>query len=53
MATAETPEESKNTPIFRDLQADDPEPETTVIESLCMNCGDNVSLSPFRQSIQK
>jgi hypothetical protein len=31
-------------PIFRDLTADDPEPETTEIESLCMNCGENVSL---------
>jgi hypothetical protein len=30
-------------PIFRNLTADDPEPETTEIESLCMNCGENVS----------
>jgi hypothetical protein len=29
-------------PVFRDLTADDPEPETTEIESLCMNCGENV-----------
>jgi hypothetical protein len=29
-------------PIFRDLTADGP--ETTEIESLCMNCGENVSL---------
>lgn len=29
--------------IFRELTADDPEPETTVIESLCINCGENVS----------
>lgn len=28
-------------PIFRDLTADDPEPETTEIESLCVNCGKN------------
>ncbi|RZB38653.1 zinc finger protein ZPR1, partial [Asbolus verrucosus] len=28
-------------PIFRDLSADDPEPETTEIESLCMNCHAN------------
>ncbi|XP_057663783.1 zinc finger protein ZPR1 [Diorhabda carinulata] len=28
-------------PIFRDLNADDPEPETTEIESLCMNCHEN------------
>ncbi|KZC12656.1 Zinc finger protein ZPR1, partial [Dufourea novaeangliae] len=31
----------KATSIFRDLTADDPEPETTEIESLCMNCGKN------------
>jgi hypothetical protein len=29
-------------PIFRDLTADDPEPEITEIESLCMNCSENV-----------
>ena len=28
--------------IFRDLAADDPEPETAETESLCMNCGENV-----------
>lgn len=28
--------------LFRPLDADDPEPETTTIESLCMNCRDNV-----------
>ncbi|CAH1363707.1 unnamed protein product [Tenebrio molitor] len=28
-------------PIFRDLDPDDPEPETTEIESLCMNCHSN------------
>jgi hypothetical protein len=31
-------------PIFRNLTGDDPEPETTEIESLCMNCGDNVNM---------
>lgn len=30
-------------PIFRSLTADDPEPETTEIESLCVNCGQNVT----------
>nr|CAH7746194.1 unnamed protein product [Callosobruchus chinensis] len=25
-------------PLFRDINADDPDPETTEIESLCMNC---------------
>ncbi|XP_063905343.1 zinc finger protein ZPR1 [Zophobas morio] len=28
-------------PLFRDLDPDDPEPETTEIESLCMNCHAN------------
>lgn len=32
-----------NKPLFRDLTADEPNPETTVIESLCMNCQQNVS----------
>ncbi|XP_017768531.1 PREDICTED: zinc finger protein ZPR1 [Nicrophorus vespilloides] len=30
--------EEKKRPIFRDLNADDPDPEATIIESLCMNC---------------
>lgn len=29
-------------PLFRNLMADDPEPEATEIESLCVNCGKNV-----------
>ncbi|CAG5034447.1 unnamed protein product [Parnassius apollo] len=28
-------------PVFRDLTAEDPEPEVTEIESLCMNCHAN------------
>lgn len=31
-------------PIFRELNADDPEPEATEIESLCVNCHANVSI---------
>ena len=44
MSTEETQDTRKNNkkPIFRDLNAEDPDPETTVIESLCMNCGENV-----------
>jgi hypothetical protein len=34
-------EEAK--PLFRGLTADDEDLETTQIESLCMNCGENVS----------
>ena len=36
--------EGINKPIFRDLQADDPDPETTEISSLCFNCGQDVHL---------
>lgn len=31
-------------PLFRDLNAEDPEPEATEIESLCMNCHATVSM---------
>ncbi|KAF2900788.1 hypothetical protein ILUMI_05388 [Ignelater luminosus] len=31
----------ENIPIFRELNADDPDPEATEIESLCMNCHSN------------
>lgn len=34
---------AKIKPIFREINADDPDPEATIIESLCMNCGKNVS----------
>lgn len=38
-------EDKKNvgnpSPVFRNLTADDPEPEITEIESLCMDCGEN------------
>lgn len=34
-------DDGKPKPIFRDLKADDPEPETTEIESLCVNCSKN------------
>lgn len=30
-------------PIFRDLTGEDPDPEITDIESLCMNCFEQVS----------
>lgn len=36
-------ESEKPKPLFKSLNADDPEPETTEIESLCLNCGENVS----------
>ncbi|XP_076644488.1 zinc finger protein Zpr1 [Halictus rubicundus] len=31
----------KTKPLFRNLTADDPEPEITEIESLCLSCGQN------------
>jgi len=34
--------ETQNQPLFRDINADDPDPETTEIESLCISCGENV-----------
>ena len=34
-----------NKPVFRDLQADDADPEITEISSLCFNCGEDVNLS--------
>lgn len=34
---------AEKTPLFRDLNAEDPEPEVTEIESLCMNCHADVS----------
>ena len=33
----------KKEPLFKNLTADEPEQESTIIESLCMNCGKNVS----------
>jgi len=29
---------SLNKPLFRELAGDDPDPETTIVESMCMNC---------------
>lgn len=44
MAEDKHTDTKKSQPIFRELNADDPEPEATVIESLCVNCGKNVSI---------
>ena len=33
-----------NTPLFRDINADDADPEVTEIESLCVNCEEQVTL---------
>jgi hypothetical protein len=35
--------EATNKPVFRDLQADDADPEITEISSLCFNCGEDVN----------
>ena len=40
-----TESEVKNDgPLFKDLQADDPDPETTEIESLCVECEEMVCI---------
>ena len=36
-------EEKTNELLFKDIDADD-EPQTNAVESLCMNCHENVSL---------
>lgn len=36
---------AQQAPLFRELNADDAEPETTEIESCCMNCYENVNKS--------
>lgn len=43
---------SENKPLFRNLDANDPDPETTEIESLCMNCGENVRYILYISYIQ-
>jgi len=44
MATAgRLMENEKNKPIFCELSVNDLEPEITEIESLCVECGKNVS----------
>ena len=37
-------EDDKLEPVFKDLKADDASVAPTEIESLCVNCGQNVSL---------
>ncbi|XP_031832131.1 zinc finger protein Zpr1 [Nomia melanderi] len=41
MAENQEVTEKKVKPLFRNLTADDPEPEVTEIESLCVSCGKN------------
>lgn len=43
-------EMAQQTPLFRDLNADDADPETTEIESCCMNCYENVSKNRVKES---
>lgn len=37
-------ETALNKPLFRDINADDDDPEITEMESLCMHCHESVSL---------
>lgn len=41
--------ENGEKPLFRELNADDPDPEATVIDSLCMNCHEQVFSRLFLQ----
>ena len=34
----------KKEPVFKELQAEDPDVAPTEVESMCVNCGENVSL---------
>lgn len=36
-------QEPSDKPLFRQIEPDDDSPEITEIESLCMNCHENVS----------
>lgn len=36
------PEASKPEPVFKDISAEDPSQETTEVESMCVNCQENV-----------
>lgn len=36
--------EATDRPLFRALDGDDPDPEATVIDSLCMNCHEQVRI---------
>ena len=31
-------------PVFKELQAEDPDVAPTEVESMCVNCGENVSV---------
>ena len=37
-------------PLFKDLDAEDPETAPTEVESMCMSCGENVSFRNNRRA---
>ena len=43
--------DEKKEPVYKDLQAEDPDVVPTEIESMCMNCGENVSFLSFSTDI--
>ena len=43
MAAGNTDENSSSEPVFKPLSAEDDSERPTEIESLCMECGENVS----------
>lgn len=38
-------------PLFREIDADDPDQEATVIDSLCMHCHETVSVAKILKTI--
>ena len=46
-------ESVKTQPLFRDIAADDDDPEITEIESFCVNCEDQVRLKKKRKKDRK
>jgi hypothetical protein len=48
MATKEDGSQLRKEPVFKDLQADDQDMAPQEIESLCMNCSENVSSTTQR-----
>lgn len=44
-------DKSSNGALFQDLQGDNQIPDVAELESLCMNCEENVRLSPISKPI--
>ena len=42
--------DDKKEPVFKELRADEPDIVPTEIESMCVNCGENVSFKTNKQT---